>query len=418
MAKRTMSLENFRLDRKVNRLAMNNSRFNYKWLVTGVGAILTCIAVISFTELPAIKTGADQPEKYLPILNGKRVALVANQTTVLLPSKKHLADFLVEKDVNLVRIFAPEHGFRGNHSAGALVANGKDVKTGLPIVSLYGDNRKPTDVQMSGLDYVIFDIQDVGARFYTYISTMHYVMESAAANNVTVLVLDRPNPHGNYIDGPVLKSAYSSFVGMHEVPVVHGMTIGEYAKMINNEGWLTGGKKCALQVIPVKGWTRNMNYALPIAPSPNLPNDISIKLYPSLCFFEGTQVSIGRGTACPFQVYGHPELEGSYRFMPKTIEGVSEHPKLENKDCRGKDLRLQIGQTTQMKQLDLSHLIDAYRQLGAPKDFFTSFFIKLAGTPLLQQQISQGMSEDAIRASWQDDLKKFDQVRQRYLLYQ
>lgn len=418
MAKRTISLENFRLDRKVKRRAMNSSRFNYRGFAFGAVAILTCIAVISFTPASSIKTGADQPGKYLPKLKGQRVALVANQTTVLLPSKKHLADFLVEKGVNMIRIFAPEHGFRGNHSNGALVANGKDTKTGLPIVSLYGNNRKPTNEQMSGLDYIIFDIQDVGVRFYTYIGTMHYVMEAAAANNVKVLVLDRPNPHGNYVDGPILDSKYSSFIGMHEVPVVHGMTVGEYAKMINEEGWLTGGKKCALEVIPVDGWTREMSYALPIAPSPNLPNDISIKLYPSLCFFEGTQVSIGRGTQCPFQIYGHPDLEGPYEFTPRSIKGASEHPKLENKNCKGVDLRLEVGQNTTMKQIDLSHLLKAYKDLGASKDFFTDFFIKLAGSPVLQQQIEKGMTEQAIRASWQRDLKEFKATRAKYLLYE
>lgn len=396
---------------------MNNSRFKYRWLVTGVAAILTCIGVISFTELPPIKTGADQPQVYLPKLEGKRVALVANQTTVLLPSKKHLADFLVEKDVNLVRIFAPEHGFRGNHSAGALVANGKDIKTGLPIVSLYGSNRKPTAAQMVGLDYIIFDIQDVGARFYTYISTMHYVMQAAAENNITVLVLDRPNPHGNYIDGPVLDPKYASFVGMHPVPVVHGMTVGEYAKMINGENWLGSGLKCKLEVVPVTGWNRNMGYSLPIAPSPNLPNDISIKLYPSLCFFEGTKVSIGRGTECPFQVFGHPDLQGNYTFTPQSIKGVSDHPKFEKTICNGKDLRLQVGPATKMTQLDLSHLIDAYKQLGSKDDFFTSFFIKLAGTPELQSQIQQGMTAKAIKDSWKNDLDAFEKLRQKYLLY-
>lgn len=362
--------------------------------------------------------GADRSYQYLPLIEGKKVAVVANQTSILTRSKEHLVDFLVSKNVELIRIFAPEHGFRGDHSAGAIVSDGKDVKTGLPIVSLYGNNRKPTAAQMEGIDVVIFDIQDVGARFYTYISTMHYVMEAAAENNVQVIVLDRPNPHGDYIDGPVLKEGYESFVGMHQVPVVHGLTIGEYAHMINDEGWLKNGIICNLQVIKMSGWVRENGYVLPIAPSPNLPNDLSIKLYPSLCFFEGTVSSLGRGTEFPFQVVGYPGMEnGNFEFTPRSIPGVSDHPKFENVKCLGIDFRNDPIAKSPVRQLHLEKLISVYRGYPSQDKFFTSFFDKLAGSGQLRQMIEEGKTEDEIRASWQEDLKQYSFLRGKYLLY-
>lgn len=399
---------------------MYRLRFNRKMAL--VTAILAAFTLFSFQKSNEIKTGTDQSEQYLPKLEGKKVAVVANQTTVLLPSRQHLVDYLFEQKVDLVRIFAPEHGFRGNHSAGAHVSNGKDSKTGLPIVSLYGSNKKPTAAQMDGLDIIIFDIQDVGARFYTYISTMHYVMEAAAENGVKVLILDRPNPHGWHIDGPVLKDGFQSFVGMHKIPVIHGMTIAEYAKMLNGEGWLKNGVKCDLEIVKMQNWTHETRYSLPIAPSPNLPNDLSINLYPSLCFFEGTQVSIGRGTATPFQLIGHPDFEktnfNSFSFTPKSIPGVSDHPKLEGKTCYGKDFNVVKDlELILIGAFDLSYLVKCYELSENKADFFTAFFDKLAGTDELKKQIKDGMSAVEIKETWQDDLKAFEAIRSKYLLY-
>ncbi|MFY0674685.1 MAG: DUF1343 domain-containing protein [Bacteroidia bacterium] len=420
MANRTINLENFLFDLKDIRRAMYKSRFNRK--IAFVVAILAAFTLFSFQKSNEIKTGANQPKQYLPKLNGKKVAVVANQTTVLLPSKQHLVDFLVGKEIDLVRIFAPEHGFRGNHSAGAHVANGKDSKTGLPIVSLYGSNKKPTAAQMEGIDIIIFDIQDVGARFYTYISTMHYVMEAAAENGVQVLILDRPNPHGWHVDGPVLKDGFQSFVGMHKIPLIHGMTIGEYAQMINGEGWLKNGLICELEIIKLKGWTHETRYSLPIAPSPNLPNDLSINLYPSLCLFEGTPISIGRGTETPFQLIGHPEFEktnfNSFSFSPKSIPGVSDHPKHEGKTCYGKDFTLiKDIEPILSGSFDLNYLIKCYELSQDKTVFFTPFFNKLAGTDELKKQIQKGMAADEIKASWQGDLTSFKEIRKKYLLY-
>ena len=396
---------------------MNRFRFNYKILAYCL-AILGAVAFIIDNIPTQLKTGADQPDKYLGILEGKKVALIANQTSILSDSKVHLADYLVEKRINLVKIFSPEHGFRGNHSAGAVVANGKDIKTGLPIVSLYGKNKKPTKEQLADIDLLIFDIQDVGARFYTYISTLHYAMEAAAENGVSMMILDRPNPHGNYFDGPILDPGFQSFVGMHPIPVVHGMTIGEYAQMINGEGWLKDGIKCDLQVIPMIDWTHDQVYSLPIPPSPNLPNDVAIRLYPSLCFFEGTPVSVGRGTEKPFQIIGYPDFkEGDVSFVPKSIPGVSKYPKHENKECRGIDLGAVTETSQPASALDLSLLVDCYRTYPKPAQFFTPFFNKLAGSNQLKKQIEAGMSFDEIKASWQPGLEKFKETRKPYLLY-
>lgn len=370
------------------------------------------------TAQSSLIVGANQTENYLPLLKGKRIGIVANQTSVIFKTDNtytHLVDSLATLKVDIKTVFAPEHGFRGQADAGEHVKDGIDKKTGIPIISLYGDNKKPKAEQLSNIDLVIFDIQDVGARFYTYISTLHYVMEACAEKGIPVLILDRPNPNGHYIDGPTLTIENQSFVGIHPIPVVHGLTIAEYAKMINGEKWLNKGIQCELKVIPVKNYTHQKPYALPIKPSPNLPNDISINLYPSLCFFEGTNVNAGRGTNNQFQVFGSPFLNPEvfkYRYTPKSNDGAK-YPKHENKLCFGMDL-------TQAKPLDylnLKWLIDAYKNTSDKSVFFNNFFIKLAGTNKLQQQIESGLSADAIKASWQSDLNTFKQTRSKYLLY-
>ncbi|MEM9824359.1 MAG: DUF1343 domain-containing protein, partial [Bacteroidota bacterium] len=287
-------------------------------------------------ELATILTGAEQIDRYLPKLSGKKIAMVVNQTSRV--GDQHLVDALVQKGVQIKGIFAPEHGFRGKADAGEKVQDGKDAKTGVPLISLYGKKKKPGKEDLQGIDLVLFDIQDVGARFYTYISTMHYVMEACAENQLPLLILDRPNPNGHYVDGPILAGTHQSFVGMHPVPIVHGMTVGEYAQMINGEGWLAGGIQCTLEVIPCKYYDHQRFYALPLKPSPNLPNMTAIYLYPSLCLFEGTQLSVGRGTNRQFQIYGHPDLSvGSFEFRPASMEGAK-YPKHEGKLCRGVDL--------------------------------------------------------------------------------
>ncbi|TYP98764.1 uncharacterized protein YbbC (DUF1343 family) [Tenacibaculum adriaticum] len=380
-------------------------------------------------EQTALKTGADRTNLYLSKLQGKNIAIVANQTSVLHVLQRaevapnimgselvshHLVDYLHNYDKIVVKkVFAPEHGFRGKADAGEQVKDGLDKKTNLPIVSLYGKNKKPSQEQLKGIDVVVFDIQDVGARFYTYISTLHYVMEACAEANVPVIVLDRPNPNGHYIDGPVLETEHKSFVGMHPVPVVYGMTIGEYGQMINGEKWLTNGIQCDLTVIPLEGYTHDYQYSLPIKPSPNLPNNKAINLYPSLCFFEGTNVSAGRGTDKQFQIYGSPFLNKSnFSFTPQPNEGAK-YPKHENKLCYGKDLT----DTEHLSRLNLSWLLKAYDQTNNKKEFFNTFFTKLAGTKKLQEQIEQGFSEKEIKASWKEDLEAFKKVREKFLIY-
>lgn len=366
-----------------------------------------------------IITGAEQTELYLPLLQGKNVAICANQTSLV--GKKHLADTLLSLGVKLVKIFSPEHGFRGEVEAGGHIKSSVDSKTGIAVVSLYGVNKKPTVEQMQGVDIIIFDIQDVGCRFYTYISTLHYVMESAAECNVKVIIFDRPNPNGYFVDGPVLQKEYASFVGMHPVPVVHGMTIGEYGSMINEEGWLKNKVKCNLTVIPMKNYTHLMRYSLPVAPSPNLRTDESIYLYPSLCLFEGTAISIGRGTAIPFQVYGHPALtSGTYYFTPEPIKGVSENPPLKGLKCRGVDLTLMARESLPKENhFSLTYLIDAYQHFPNKELFFSNgaFFDKLAGNAALRKQIINRLPEEEIRNSWQSDLEAFKIMRKKYLLY-
>lgn len=366
-----------------------------------------------------IIVGANQTEAYLPLLKGKRIGIVSNQTSVIFQADKkkytHLVDSLLNLGIEIKHVFAPEHGFRGTADAGEVVKDGIDAKTGLPIISLYGKNKKASKSQLSNLDLVVFDIQDVGARFYTYISTLHYVMESCAEANIPLIILDRPNPNGHYIDGPILEMDHKSFVGMHPIPVVHGMTIGEYAQMINGEQWLENEITCELTVIPVKNYTHDKPYSLPIKPSPNLPNDVAINLYPSLCFFEGTNVSAGRGTSHQFQVYGSPFLNKNnyaFKFVPKPNEGAK-YPKHNGDICYGEDLKDQAA----LNKLQLDYLIRAYRNTLDKKEFFNDFFIKLAGTTTLQTQIEAGLSEKDIRNTWTKGLSEFKITRSKYLIY-
>ncbi|WP_215222851.1 exo-beta-N-acetylmuramidase NamZ family protein [Echinicola shivajiensis] len=366
-------------------------------------------------EAATILPAADQPEIYLPLLKGKRVGLVANQTSVLTQmDNQHLADFLLSQGIKIQKIFAPEHGFRGTADAGEHIKNDIDKETGIPVISLYGNNKKPTPEVLSDIDILLFDFQDVGLRFYTYISTMHYVMEACAEQNKPLIIMDRPNPNGDYIDGPVLDPKFKSFVGMHPIPVVHGLSMGELAQMINGEGWLKGGIKADITVVPVANWDHSMHYSLPIKPSPNLPNDVSIRLYPSLCFFEGTDISVGRGTHYPFQVYGAPDPKyGDFTFTPVSIDGMSKHPPHEGKKCYGTDLR----NTPLSHQFTLQYLLEMYQKSGLNAKFFNNFFDKLAGTNKLKADILAGKSEEEIKASWQPGLEAYKAIREKYLLY-
>jgi len=395
-----------------------------------------------------MQTGAGQPEIYLPLLKGKKVGILTNQTGILLLSKfsnvslgrnrhgeaikidtVHLVDYLIENKINLKKIYAPEHGFRGTADAGELIKDGKDTKTGLPIISLYGNNKKPTKEQLAGIDVMIFDLQDVGARFYTYISSLHYLMEACAENNIPLIVLDRPNPKGSAVDGPVLEMKNKSFVGMHPIPVLHGMTIGEYAQMINGEKWLMNGVQAKLTVIPCKNYNKGMHYSLPVKPSPNLPNDTAINLYTSLCFFEGTNVSMGRGTEKQFQIYGSPFLKNmDFTFTPKPNEGAKD-PVHNGVKCFGEDLTIQVlpdefaqrcevaPSTNYVNGLTLQWLLKAYKNTDNKEKFFNNFFIKLAGTDKLQKQIEKGLTEKEIRSTWKAGIEDFKETRKKYLLY-
>lgn len=360
----------------------------------------------------AIKTGADNYEKYLPLLKDKKIGIVTNQTGIL-SNKTHLVDFLLEKKIAIQTIFAPEHGFRGTADAGEHVVDGKDPKTGLPIISLYGDNKKPKKEQLAGIDILVFDLQDVGARFYTYISSLHYVMEACAENGIPLIILDRPNPNGRIVDGPLLEKEFTSFVGMHPVPLLHGMTIGEYAQMINGEKWLKNEVNCKLTIIPCIDYNRKMDYSLPAKPSPNLPNDQAINLYASLCLFEGTNVSVGRGTEMQFQIYGSPFLTNTnFSFTPKPNFGAKD-PLYNGKECFGEDLT----KYPKLNRLELKWLLKAYKNTTDKTKFFNAFFTKLAGTKKLQQQIESGISEEKIRESWKKDLEIFKKMRMKYLIY-
>ena len=370
-------------------------------------------------EEETFSVGAAQLDQYLPLLANKSVGLVVNQTSTI--GNTHLVDSLLNLGVAVKTIFAPEHGFRGTADAGESVADGKDRKTGVPLISLYGKKKKPAAKDLQALDIIIFDIQDVGARFYTYISSMHYIMEACAENNKAFLVLDRPNPNGHYVDGPVLDPDFQSFIGMHPIPVVHGMTIAEYARMINGEGWLAGGATCNLSYIPCTGYTHKMPYHLPIKPSPNLPNSRAIYLYPSLCFFEGTTASVGRGTNQQFQIFGHPDYPaGNYQFTPRPMPGAK-HPKLEGEVCKGYSLtEMNPRLLFNSKQLNLRYLLDFYQAFPNKESFFLKnlFFDKLAGTDQLRKQIIAGKSVEEVRSSWSDELMAFKQMRKKYLLYE
>jgi uncharacterized protein YbbC (DUF1343 family) len=364
-----------------------------------------------------VKTGASQLEAYLPVLSGKRVALVANHSSLI--GKTHLVDTLLRRGVKINRVFAPEHGFRGDADAGEHVATGKDAKTGIPLVSLYGNSKKPRREHLQDVDVVMFDIQDVGVRFYTYISTMSYVMEACAENNIPFIVLDRPNPNGHYVDGPVLDTTFRSFLGLHPVPLVHGMTVGEYAQMVNGEGWLKDKKKCQLQVIPCKGWKHRFYYQVSTPPSPNLTSMNSIYLYPSLGLFEGTTVSVGRGTDRPFEKIGFPGFtEGNYRFTPMPGKG-SKHPLYEGKECSGFNLD-GFGENyiRDTRAVYLFWLINMYQATKDKNVFFTKTFDQHAGTDQLRKAIISGKTEKEIRESWKPGLEKFKQVRKKYLMYE
>lgn len=374
----------------------------------------TTNAQIAFVPKSEYVSAAQQMNDYLPLLTAKHVGVVANQTSII--GSTHLVDSLVSRGINIVKIYTPEHGFRGAADAGAKVNSGKDEKTGISIASLYGKTKKPTLEMLQGIDIVLFDLQDVGVRFYTYISTLTYVMEACAENNIPVIVLDRPNPNGFYVDGPVLKSENQSFVGMHQVPVVYGMTIGEYGKMVNGEGWLKNGVRCDLTVIPINNYYRNAIYELPVKPSPNLPNWESIYLYPTLCFFEGSIISVGRGTDTPFQIFGHPNMRGEYSFTPQSKSGASK-PLLEGQRCRGENLvDYAHGYAYNENQLQLDWIIDAYNQLS-DKEFFTNYFRLLSGDKQMQRDIENGLSADEIRASWKNEIDNFKKIRSKYLIY-
>ena len=387
-----------------------------------VSPVVTDDATLQTPQKPVI-VGANRTAFYLPILQGKRVAVVTNPSgrifkgvPHLLEHSTHLIDSLRSHKVNITTVFAPEHGFRGTADAGETVKDGKDSKTGLPIISLYGKNKKPTTEQLQGIDVILFDIQDVGVRFYTYIATLQYVMEAAAAQHIPVVVLDRPNPNAHYVDGPTMESEHTGFLGLQPIPLVYGMTIGEYALMITKEGWLKDGAHCDISVIPLLNWTRQTPYALPVRPSPNLPNDTSINLYPSLGLFEGTTINAGRGTEMQFQIFGSPHLPAkdySFSYTPQPNFG-SKYPKEKGNLCHGLDLQ----KTERLSEVNLNWLIDAYHNSKKKEAFFnTKNFTAHAGTAVLQQQIEAGLSFDEIKKSWQKDIDGFKGVRERYLIY-
>jgi len=382
--------------------------------LSGLFLLIFIATACSGSSENELRTGAEQPEKYLPLLEDKNVGVVVNHTSM--KGGQHLVDFLLSEEITVAKIFAPEHGFRGDASAGEKIEDGVDSKTGIPVISLYGDTRKPTAEHLSGLDIVIFDIQDVGCRFYTYISTMHLVMEACSEHKKPVLVLDRPNPNGNYIDGPVLDLDFQSFVGMHPIPIVHGCTVGELAQMIKGENWLDTPNECDLTIVRAENYTHKMEYSLPVSPSPNLPNDLAIQLYPSLCFFEATSASIGRGTDFPFQVIGGPKSSlGEFTFTPRSIPGVAVYLKNEGEKCYGIDLR----KLDDAPDFTLKYFLDFYNQFEKEDDFLTRerWFNLLAGTDNLIQKIRNGRDEEEIKKSWKPDLEKYKEVRKKYLLY-
>ncbi len=374
------------------------------------------LSATSFSRVPVLP-GAYDMQSYLPVIRGKRVAIVSNQTSLI--DSVHLVDTLLSLGIDIKRVFCPEHGFRGEVAEGLTVKDEVDVRTGLPIRSLYGRHKKPVPSDLEDVDVVIYDIQDVGVRFYTYISTLHLVMEACAEQGKMLLVLDRPNPNGFYVDGPVLDTAYRSFVGMDPIPVVYGMTPGEYARMLNGEQWLKNGVQCDLHVVKCKNYTHRRYYELPVKPSPNLPNMRAVYLYPSLCFFEGTIMSVGRGTDFPFEVYGHPDYpDHLFSFTPVSKPGASMNPKYKGQICYGVDLRnIPLRFLRNNRHLVLDWLMDAYKEMGSRDDFFNAYFEKLAGTDQLRQQIEAGKDKYTIRWSWKKELDTFKNIRKKYLLY-
>lgn len=379
--------------------------------------LLLLLAISVSTHISGkVTTGAEQMKQFLPLLKGKRIGMVVNHTSIVGSKQIHLLDTLLKENIHIVKVFAPEHGFRGNADAGETIKDGKDQQTGIPIVSLYGNNKKPTAEQLKDVDIILFDIQDVGARFYTYISTMFYVMEACAENQKEMIILDRPNPC-DYVDGPVLKPAYKSFVGMLPIPVLHGCTVGELAQMINGEKWVANRKNpCSLKVIPVTGWKHGQAYELPVKPSPNLPNAQSIRLYASLCPFEATNISVGRGTTFPFQMLGSPDKKfGNFTFTPRSLPGFDKNPMHKGKTCYGVDLR----KATDTNGFSLDYFLRFYRLSGEGAAFFSRprWFDQLLGTDSVRRDILQGKSEKEIRNSWQKELQVYNEMRKKYLLY-
>ncbi|MEY3048911.1 MAG: hypothetical protein RL365_949 [Bacteroidota bacterium] len=400
------------------RLLQGHENYLFLFRLTCVFLLVWVLNASGFAEPSDIKTvfpGAERMSLYLDSLKGKRVAVVANQTSVI--KGVHIVDTLLYEEINLVKIFAPEHGFRGEGDAGEHINSSKDERTGIPIVSLYGSHKKPTAFDLMDVDVVVFDIQDVGVRFYTYLSTLHYVMEACAEHNKKLIVLDRPNPNAHYVDGPILDLEYKSFVGMHPVPIVYGMTIGEYAKMINGEFWLKDSIQCQIQVIPCKNYTHKSKYSLPIPPSPNLKSDLAISLYPSLCLFEATTISVGRGTSRPFEQYGHPRFPlTGYSFIPKPQMGAKNPPHVD-RICNGYDLS-KIPQT-RTYELNLFYLTNARDLLGDSAVFIdqNAFFNRLAGNGSLKEQLYKGWGSKEIRASWKPGINHFLNIRKKYLIY-
>jgi uncharacterized protein YbbC (DUF1343 family) len=364
-----------------------------------------------------IRTGAERTELYYPLLKNKTIGIVANSASLI--DGKNTIDSLLSMGLEIKKIFSPEHGLRMSEEAGQTIKNTIDSVTGIPVVSLYGKKKKPDKTDLQQIDIVVFDLQDVGVRFFTYLSTLSYVMEACAENNTPLLLFDRPNPNGYYIDGPVLDSGFTSFIGLHPVPIVYGMTIGEYARMVNEEGWLRNGVLCDITIIPLENYTHSSEYQLPAKPSPNLPTMNAISLYPSLCLFEGTIIGIGRGTLFPFEVFGHPDMKGfSFSFIPRKYTGMSLNPPYKDQTCLGVDLREFYTTHPKMRgRINLSWLIMAYKDLGSKGGFFNDYFDQLAGTSLLRKQIIQDLPENDIRKSWEPGLLKFKEIRKNYLLY-
>ncbi len=388
----------------------NTQSISKAWL------LLFCLFAFNIIQAQTL-CGAERTAEYFPKLKGKKVGVVSNQTSVI--GKHHLVDSLLKAKINIVKVFGPEHGFRGDEEAGRKIKKGIDKKTKLPVISLYGDNHKPTVEDLQGIDIMVFDIQDVGCRFYTYLSTMHYVMEACAENKILLIILDRPNPNGFYVDGPVLDTAFRSFVGMHPIPIVHGMTLGELAKMINGEHWLANGIKCDIEIIPCYNYNHTHYYEPPIPPSPNLPTIESIYLYPSLCLFEGTDVSVGRGTHKPFELIGKPDFEkGTTKFTPKSIKGVAENPPYKGLECKGFELtNFSRNFILNSRHIYLYWLMGFYEMSKDTNTFFNPMFDKLVGSDSLRKQLMERKTVEQIYKSWEPGLRKYIAMRQKYLIY-